>query len=176
LSWDYLHLVTHPFPIVLVTIGTLVGFLGWALGRESLESYGIISILIAGALAIPSYLTGLAAADVVTERTFVQPSVVQTHRTWATFAAFALLTCGVFALFSLLQPGDRRLRRFVFIVAMPAVLLTAMAAFRGGKIEHAESSTAGDAATSSGPAPPMVECIESGARQIEAKCTRENAL
>lgn len=136
LSWDYLHLVTHPFPIVLVTIGMGSGLLGWVLNREELERYGIISLLIAGALAIPSYGTGLAAADVVAERTFVQPSIVQTHRTWATFAAFALLTCGVFALFSLLQPSDRRLRRFVFIIAVPTAMLTAFAALRGGKIEH----------------------------------------
>jgi len=136
LSWDYLHLVTHPFPIVLATIGMGAGLLGWMLDREGLERYGIISLLIAGALAIPSYGTGLAAADVVAERTFIQPSIVQTHRTWATFAAFALLTCGVFALFSLLQPNDRRLRRFVFVIAVPTVMLTAFAAFRGGKIEH----------------------------------------
>ena len=136
MSWDYLHLVTHPFPIVLVTIGMVAGLLGWALDREGLERYGVISLLIAGALAIPSYLTGLAAADVIADRTFVQPSIVQTHRTWATFAAFALLTCGIFALFSMLQPADRRLRRFVFVIAIPTAMLTAFAAFRGGKIEH----------------------------------------
>jgi uncharacterized membrane protein len=149
LSWDYLHLVTHPFPIVLVTIGMAAGLLGWVLDREALERYGVISLLIAGALAIPSYVTGLAAADVISDRTFVQPSIVQTHRTWATFAAFALLTCGVFALFSLLQAGDRRLRRFVFLIAVPTAMLTAFAAFRGGKIEHdAEAPPDTETATS----------------------------
>jgi len=147
LSWDYLHLVTHPFPIVLVTTGMVAGLLGWVLGREELERYAVISLLIAGALAIPSYVTGLAAADVVGERTFVQPGIVQTHRTWATFAAFALLTCGVFALFSLLQPGDRRLRRFVFVIAIPTAALTAFAAFRGGKIEHDAEASASVSAT-----------------------------
>ena len=141
LSWDYLHLVTHPFPIVLVTTGMVAGILGWVLDRDELERYAVLSLLIAGALAIPSYVTGLAAADVIGDRTFVQPSVVQTHRTWATFAAFALLTCGVFALFSLLQPGDRRLRRFVIVIAIPTALLTAFAAFRGGKIEHDVEAT-----------------------------------
>lgn len=149
MSWDYFHLVTHPFPIVLVTIGMVAGLLGWVLDREALERYGIISLLIAGALAIPSYVTGLAAADVIADRTFVRPSIVQTHRTWATFAAFALLTCGVFALFSLLQAGDRRLRRFVFIIAVPTAMLTAFAAFRGGKIEHdAEAPPDTEAVTS----------------------------
>lgn len=151
MSWDYLHLLTHPFPIVLATIGTASGIIGWLLDREGLERYGIISLLIAGALAIPSYITGLAAADIVANRTFVQPSIVQDHRTWATFAAFALLTCGIFALFSLLQPADRRLRRFVFVIAIPTAILTGLAAFRGGKIEHDEATEQASAFLSCGP-------------------------
>lgn len=151
MSWDYLHLLTHPFPIVLATTGTAAGVIGWLLNREVLERYGIISLLIAGALAIPSYITGLAAADVIANRTFVQPSIVQDHRTWATFAAFALLTCGVFALFSLLQPTDRRLRRFVFVIAIPTAILTGLAAFRGGKIEHNDATEQAAAFPGSGP-------------------------
>ncbi len=136
MSWDYVHLITHPFPIVLVVTGTVAGILGWLLGREGLEKYGLVSLVIAGAFAIPSYLTGLAAADVVGERTFVRPSIVQTHRSWATWAAFALLTCGVLALFSLLQSHDRRLRRFALLVGLPTALLVGVAAFAGGRIEH----------------------------------------
>ena len=162
MSWDYLHLVTHPFPIVLVTIGATAGIIGWALNRDGLERYAVISLLIAGAMAIPSYVTGLAAADVVGERTFVQPSVVQTHRTWATFAAFALLTCGVFALFSLLQPGDRRLRRFVFVIAVPTAVLTAFAAFRGGKIEHGADATTDRPVVTSPVSLPPVRAILNG--------------
>ena len=52
MSWDYLHLLTHPFPIVLATIGTGVGVVGWVLDREALERYGIFSLLIAGVLLI----------------------------------------------------------------------------------------------------------------------------
>lgn len=176
MSWDYFHLVTHPFPIVLVTTGALVGLLGWVLGRETLENYAIISLLIAGALAIPSYLTGLAAADVVAERTFVQPSVVQTHRTWATFAAFALLTCGVFALFSLLQPDDRRLRRFVFVIAIPVALLTAVAAFRGGKIEHDESNDLQPTAAATRPVPWPIGLDRPAGRHAGAAHFQEIAL
>ncbi len=39
MNWEYIHLVSHPFPIVLSIVGTVVGLLGWATGRESLERY-----------------------------------------------------------------------------------------------------------------------------------------
>lgn len=136
MNWEYFHLVSHPFAIVLPIVGSAVGLAGWGLRRPSLERYGILSILLGGIAAIPSYFTGIAAADDVALRTFLSPSVVQTHRTWATWAAVALITAGIFAGYSLAQPGERRLRRFVLLIAAAASTLTALAAWRGGMIEH----------------------------------------
>ncbi len=138
MSWEYVHLITHPFAIVLSIAGGAVGIVGWAAGRESLERYGVLSLLLAAVAAIPSYITGIAAADVVSQRTFVTPGIVQTHRTWATWAAISLVTCGIFAAIAMLQPKDRRLRRFVILVGAMAATLTALSAFRGGKIVHGE--------------------------------------
>lgn len=133
-----IHLFTHPFAIVLVIAGAAVGLGGWAVGAERLERWGIISLLLAGIFAMPSYATGIAAADVVSQRTFIQPSVVQTHRTWATWAAVSLVTSGIFAGFSISQPTDGRLRRFVLLVGALAAVLTGFAANRGGRIQHGE--------------------------------------
>lgn len=142
MSWELVHLLTHPFPIVLALTGAAVGLVGWLGGTETLERWGIVSLLIAGAFAVPAYATGIAAADVVAERTFVRPSAVQTHRSWATWAAVGLVTAGIFAGFSLAQPRDRRLRRFVLLVGMAAAALTAYAASRGGRIAHPEETGA----------------------------------
>jgi hypothetical protein len=38
-DWEYLHLISHPFPIVLSIVGSLTGLVGWAARRESLERY-----------------------------------------------------------------------------------------------------------------------------------------
>lgn len=135
-TWEYLHLVVVPFTAVLAVAGTLVGLAGWASGRESLERWGVLSLLLAGAMAIPSYFTGLTAADVAATRTFVQPSLVQTHRSWATWTSVLLVAQGVFAAFSLYQPGDARLRRFVLSLGLGAAVLAGWTAFLGGKIVH----------------------------------------
>jgi len=138
MNWEYLHLISHPFAIVLPIAGAAVGLTGWAAGREELERWGVVAILLAGIAAVPSYFTGIAAADDVSQRIFVTPSIVQTHRTWATWAAVLLITAGIFAGYSIFQPRERRLRRFVLLVGAAAATLIGLAAFRGGKIVHGE--------------------------------------
>ncbi|MCK5488705.1 MAG: hypothetical protein KAI98_01885 [Gemmatimonadetes bacterium] len=145
MNWEYLHLVTHPFAIVLPIVGVAVGLVGWVAGRDELERYGLISLLIAAVAAIPSYISGISTADDVAARTFVEPGLVQDHRTWATWAAISLVTCGIFAGFSMAQPRDRRLRRFVLIVGALAAGLVGYSAFRGGKIVHGEDGQGSEA-------------------------------
>jgi uncharacterized membrane protein len=136
MSWEYLHLISHPFAIVLPIAGAAVGLAGWISGREELERWGVLAVLLGGIAAIPSYFTGIATADDIAQRIFVAPSVVQTHRTWATWAAVTLITAAIFAGYSIVQPRERRLRRFVLLVGAAAALLTGFAAWRGGMIEH----------------------------------------
>jgi uncharacterized membrane protein len=143
MNWEYLHLISHPFAIVLPIAGAVVGLAGWAVRREELERWGVLAVLLGGIAAIPSYFTGIAAADDVSQRTFVTPGVVQTHRTWATWAAVMLVTAAIFAGYSIFQPRERRLRRFVLLVAAATAALTGYAAFRGGKIQHGELSGTG---------------------------------
>jgi uncharacterized membrane protein len=151
-NWEYLHLVTHPFAIVLPIVGVVVGLVGWIARKDELERYGLISLLIAGVAAIPSYITGISTADDVAARTFVEPGLVQDHRTWATWAAIGLVTCAIFAGFAMAQPKDQRLRRFVLIVGAIAATLVGYSALRGGKIVHGEDAQAAQAAA--GPAMP----------------------
>ena len=148
MTWEHLHLVSHSFPIVLTTSGTLVGLYGWVRGRESLELWGLVALLIGGAFVAPAYLTGLAAADVVADRTFVRPGIVQTHRFWATWAAIPVFTAAALAAFALHERDDRRLRRFVLLVGLFATLMVGVAAWQGAKIVHGPGE-ADRAATSS---------------------------
>ena len=136
MNWEYIHLISHPFAIVLPIVGAAVGLVGWAIGRDLLERYGILSILLGGIAALPSYFSGITVADDVAQRIFVSPGMVQTHRTWATWAAVVLVTSAIFAGYSMFQPAEKRLRRFALLLGAGAALLTALAALRGGLIEH----------------------------------------
>jgi len=135
-TWEYLHLLAVPFPLALTVAAALVGVAGWIAGREGLERWSVLSLVLAGVLAVPAYVTGLTAADVASARTFVEPSLVQTHRAWATWTVVLLVAQAVFGAFSLLQPGDRRLRRFVVSVGVVAAVLVGWSAYLGGTIVH----------------------------------------
>ena len=141
-NWEYIHLISHPFPIVLSIAGAGVGLVGWAMGRESLERYGLVSLLIAAVMVLPSYISGITAGDIVLDRTFVRPGIIQNHRTWATWSSIVLVTSGIFAVFSMTQPNDARLRRFVLLLGLGAAALVGFTSFRGGKIVHGEERPA----------------------------------
>ncbi len=140
MTWEHLHLIAHSFPIVLSVSGTAVGFVGWALGREELERWALIALLVAGAFVVPAYLTGLAAADVVAERTFFRPGIVQTHRFAATWAAIPVVSAAVLAGIALKEADDRRLRRFVILVGAVAAIAVSYAAWLGSRVEHGDEA------------------------------------
>ena len=124
--------------------GAFVGLVGWWKDCKALEMWGLLSFIIAAAFVAPAYLTGLAAADVVADRMFIRPSIVQTHRFWATWAAIPVFSAGALAAFSLHERNDRKLRHFVILVGCFAMFVVSYAAWLGSKIEHGD-----DAQTSS---------------------------
>jgi phage shock protein PspC (stress-responsive transcriptional regulator) len=136
MTWEYLHLIAHSFPIVLSVTGVLVGVMGWIRDKPELERWALVALLVGGAFVIPAYVTGLVAADVVGNRIFVEPSIIQTHRFAATWAAIPIVTAGVLAGFALYESEDRRLRRFVILVGVVAAGAIGYAAYLGSQIVH----------------------------------------
>ena len=141
MSWEHLHILSHSFPIVLSISGSLVGLFGWSRGKEGLELWGLVALMVGAAFVLPAYLTGLVAADVVADRTFVRPGVVQTHRFWATWAAIPVFTAGALAAFALHEREDTKLRRFVLLVGLFATGVICYTAWLGSKVIHGEQDS-----------------------------------
>lgn len=142
MSWEHLHQISQPFSVVFAVAGIGVGVFGWITGREALERYAVVSLLLAGLFSIPAFVSGLAAADVEEARTFVGESPIMTHRLWSIWATVLLVISATFAGFSLLQAGDRRLRRFVIAVSVVSAVVVAYAAYLGLLIRHGEPNDA----------------------------------
>lgn len=136
MTWEYLHLIAHSFPIVLSITAVGVGVTGWILQRPDLERWALVALLVAGVFVIPAYITGLYAADVVADRVFVRPGIVQSHRVAATWALIPIVTTGALAGFALYEHEDRRLRHFVIAVGVVAAVVIGYAALLGSRIRH----------------------------------------
>jgi membrane dipeptidase len=131
-----LHQIGQPFAVVFALAGIGVGLAGWLTRRETLEKYAVVSLLLAGIFAIPAFITGLAAADIEETRTFVNASLINTHRIWSIWATVGLVISGTLAGFSALQPDDGRLRRFVIGASILTTAAAAYAAYSGLMIHH----------------------------------------
>jgi membrane dipeptidase len=138
MSWEYLHQISQPFSVVFAITGVGVGIAGWLLDRESAERFAVASLVLAGVFVLPAFVTGLAAGDVEASRTFVERSPVTTHRIWSIWATVGLVMSGTLATFSLLQAGDRRLRRFVIAASVLTAGAVAYAGYVGLLIRHGD--------------------------------------
>jgi uncharacterized membrane protein len=167
LTWKYIHLVLNPFPIVLSVVGTVVGLAGWATGRASWERYGVTTLLLAGLVVLPTYYSGIAAGDVVSQRTFVTPGLIETHRSWATWTLFVILADGAFAAFSVRQLEDARLRRFVLLVGIVTATMAGVTGYMGGRIAHGPEERARPAAATNGGAAPGAADADTLGGQID---------
>ncbi len=159
----HVHLLLNHFP----TIGFAVGFSlfigSFVRKSEELKRASLVVLFLIALLAIPTYISGNAAQDVIKERPGVSRVKIQEHEGAALLAfAFMELT-GFVAWLELWQ--FRRAKHFTGMNSVVALslslvtfLLMARAANMGGEIRHPEIAAAGEAAAAGqAPAPAPAE-------------------
>src|SRR5712692_5003316 len=103
LNLTHLHLLINHFP----TVGTIIG-LGLLvvslLGRnDRLKRVSLAVLLIVAALALPVYMTGNAAREMIQGRPDVSESLVAKHQDAAALALVFMMSTGAFAWLGLWQ-------------------------------------------------------------------------
>ena len=139
----HIHLLLNHFP----TIGTMVGLglfvialisKSMDLKRASLAVFVMIALI-----AMPTYMSGNAAEEMVRGNVAVNHDVVEAHQSWALLGYIILEFAGLFSWIGLWQ--YRRKEAFAGWV-LPAVLITSLVSFAvmaqaaniGGEIMHPE--------------------------------------
>ena len=141
----HIHLMLNHLPLA----GSLTALLllGAARGRpgenRDLEKAGLIALVVGALLAIPTYLTGEGAEDVVRRLPGVAKTLVEPHEEAAIAALVAIELGGLVALVALAlartRPGQSR-QLTSAALALSAISLATMGwvANLGGQIHHAE--------------------------------------
>ena len=140
----HLHLLLNHLPI----LGSLFGFVLLLVALVSrqplLVRAGLITLLLAAALAIPANLTGEEAEEVVEDYPGVTHALIHAHEEAAELALWVLVGTGALALVSLLLLARNHARaalltRLTLAGALVSFGLMARAGNLGGQIMHPET-------------------------------------
>jgi uncharacterized membrane protein len=160
----HVHLLLNHFP----TIGfgmALALYIAAMLGKkDDLKRAALVIIFLIAAVAIPTYMSGNAAEEVIKDRTDVSMDMIRAHEDAALLAFVVMEIAGFVAWVSLWQyrvirAVPRWTSPVVLILSLASFGLMARAADLGGEIRHPEIQTAAAAA----PAPAAGTAREIGA-------------
>lgn len=141
----HLHLILVHLPLVLLPFGLFLFAIGEWKRNQTLIFTGLGTLLLAGALAWPAFLTGEEAEEVIEHLAGVSKDLIHDHEESAEVSIWLVSITAILALFSLITHW--RLPNFKKVAAGLLLLLGLTTTFQliatanaGGKIRHPEIS------------------------------------
>lgn len=141
------HLVMNHLPIVGVIIGTLILAAGFVIrNNRTVKSTGLGVLVFAGIAAIPSYLTGEGAEEVVEGMPGVSENWIEAHEDLALIFLIFTSVLGVISLITLMIGQNKpKVAGVLMVVALIGGLITSFfgkqVGTTGGEIRHTEIRT-----------------------------------
>ena len=145
MNWAHIHLMLNHIP--LIGIGFVILLLIIAMVRRSSEliNVALIFVIIVALWAIPAYLTGEPAEEIVEHQQGISEELIHEHEEFAEIAFIFLEVVGGIALIALIIRGySKKAGYLLTIVTLIGLIagggLIAWTANLGGKINHPEIS------------------------------------
>ncbi|MFD2787591.1 hypothetical protein [Hymenobacter rubripertinctus] len=135
----HLHLLLNHVPILGSLFGLLVLGAGVAKSSSPVSRTGLVMLLGAALVGLPTQLTGEGAREALEKLPGISHHLIQAHEAAAELGFWALELTGVLALLALLRTGRERL--FIRLTLATAILsfgLLVRAGNLGGQIRHPE--------------------------------------
>lgn len=140
-----LHLILNHYPILGTLFGVLLAAYGFFAKNKSILHAGLVTLFVAALIAIPTYLTGEGAEEIV-EELGVDHDVIHAHEEAAELAVWLMMGLGLLSaatfFLSLRASMNNSTIRILYIVTLVAGLAVfgymARVGGLGGKIRHTE--------------------------------------
>lgn len=132
------HLALNNFPPILNLAGLVLLVSGLSVKSFALTRAAFSILLCAALIAVPVFLSGHRAEDIVKAVQAVDVAAIQPHEEAATAAFVFLLLEGVVALIALIGKPRPALTMVVVFVAVIATVLVFFTVRLGGRIHHPE--------------------------------------
>ncbi len=135
------------FPVVLAPVGLVALLVGMRLRNRSVEGVALSILVLAALVALPAFLLGEGAEELVEHLSGISEDVIEEHEEGATVAFWLISVVGALSLAALggLWRTTAWARLMIRLVVVTAVFATASlfyAAYQGGKIRHPEAYSA----------------------------------
>lgn len=136
------HLLLNHFPVIVPIIALPILALGWWRNSLDLQRAGLVSLLFAALIAIPTYLTGDNAETIIKNYPDISRPMIATHQAAAFRSLILLEIAGGLSLLLLILPGCGRPRGWLwatlFGITLASIGLVGWTAHLGGMIRHEE--------------------------------------
>lgn len=143
----HLHLVLNHLPLFGLVFGFLLVVWGVVRGYSHVENAGLTTFVLAGLIAIPVYLTGEPAEEVVEHLPGVSEQFIELHEEGAIISLILAIATGAIALVTLCAKRFGSLRVGIvgsyvcLLLSLVAGASMAYTANLGGEIRHTEIRT-----------------------------------
>ncbi|HEY7536337.1 MAG TPA: hypothetical protein VH878_10410 [Thermodesulfobacteriota bacterium] len=143
MNWAHVHLMLNHFPLVGIGFATLLLIVAMLRKSKELIIVALAFVVLVSLWAIPAYLTGEPAEEVVEELPGISEELIKEHEEKAEIAFIFVEVTGALALITLIarRYSDKLGRRLVILTLLVLIAsggLIAWTANLGGKIHHEE--------------------------------------
>ncbi|HYV91661.1 MAG TPA: hypothetical protein VE978_07760 [Chitinophagales bacterium] len=143
----HLHLLLNHIPIVGILIGTLICVVTFFFKDHSIRRIALGIFIFSAAVAIPAYLTGEGAGEVVEDLPGIIGSSIETHEDIALIFIWLISALGITALIALVTDIVKKnyAAKFIYVATLVLSLVVLVKAYQlgnsGGEIRHNEIRT-----------------------------------
>lgn len=139
----HLHLLLNHFPLIGLVFSILILALGLLRKYDGFVRSGLLIVVISGALAVPTYLTGEKAEKVIEHLPGFSEAILEEHEEAAEFAIWAISLTAVAAAAGLFFSIKRNRIPRPLIASIVALNLFSLVVIGrtnnlGGRISHSE--------------------------------------
>ena len=139
----HLHLMLNHIPLLGTVFGLPILIAGMALKNNALRNAGLLVLLVAAIAAVPVYLTGEPAEEIVENLPGVGHDFIESHEDSAMAALISAIITGVVALVALAfswtgKKAVTMISAFAILTGLVTAGLMGRTANLGGEIRHSE--------------------------------------
>lgn len=143
MDWTHLHLILNHLPVVGSALGFVILSWGMLRGFDEVKKVGLAILIFSALVAVPVYLTGEPAEDVVENLPGVSEEIIGQHEDSAIYSLIAVIATGIVALATLilLQIKVEIAKLLIFTSLVLSLITSGMMAYTanlGGQIRHSE--------------------------------------